>query len=153
MSTNVEEWRQAMARGMSQTPFVAGLDGVTVEGGNGFARMRLPYSEKLVGNPDTGVVHGGVITGMLDQCCGTAVGTGLPNPSAIATLDLRIDYMKPARPGADIIFEARCLKVTQDVAFARGVAYQDSPDDPIANATAAFMLTNTGGAGMPLTPA
>lgn len=104
------------------------------------ARSRLPYSQKLIGDPDTGVVHGGVITGLLDHTCGMSVMGALREPIPIATLDLRIDYMKPAVPGEEIIAEAHCLKVGHDVAFVRGSAYQKNANDPVAICTGTFML-------------
>ena len=130
-----------MMAGKGHTAFASALGGITEVLGPGRSRLRLPYSEKLIGNPDTGVVHGGVITGFLDQCCGTAVGSMLDEPRSFATLDLRIDYMKPARPGAEIVFEGQCLKVAREVAFTRGYAFHGSIDDPIAIATATFMFT------------
>ena len=104
------------------------------------AWLKVPYSENLIGNPETGVVHGGVITTLLDNAAGTAVILALEEPRSIATLDLRIDYMKPATPGRDIVGYCRCYKVTRNVAFARGVAYHDTADDPIATMVATFML-------------
>ena len=141
MSESEHLWRQGMMAGMGRTSFATALGGETEIVGPGRVRMRLPYSEKLIGNPDTGVVHGGVITGFLDQSCGMAIGSTLKEPRAFATLDLRIDYMKPARPHADIFFEGECLKIAHDVAFARARAYQDKIDDPVAIATATFMFT------------
>jgi acyl-coenzyme A thioesterase PaaI-like protein len=38
----------------------------------------------------------------------------------VATLDLRIDYLKPACPGDEIIGEAHCFRLTN---FVRGVAH------------------------------
>lgn len=110
-----------------------------VEVGDGSATMLLPYKKELVGNPETGVIFGGAITAMTDACCGAAVFTKLKNPSAIATLDLRIDYLKPATPERDIIAVATCYKATRNAAFVRCVAYHD-PDDPIAHVAATFML-------------
>lgn len=104
------------------------------------ACLRVPYAPHLVGNPDTGVVHGGVITTMLDNACGVAVQMAMTNPISIATLDLRIDYMRPATPHIDILGEAHCYKVTKSVAFVRGVAFHDDRDDPIATCHGAFML-------------
>jgi uncharacterized protein (TIGR00369 family) len=141
MSDATELWRQGMLAGTGRTGFATSLGGETVSVGAGRVLMRLPYSEKLIGNPDTGVVHGGVITGLLDQCCGMAVGSTQSDPRMFATLDLRIDYMKPARPNADLLFEGECIKVTREIAFARGRAYQDSREDPVAIATATFMFT------------
>jgi len=122
------------------TAFLVSLGGEVLELGKGRARTRLPYAPHLVGDPDTGVVHGGVITALLDQSCGIAVASALKELVPFATLDLRIDYMKPAEPHVDILVEAECLKVTHEVAFTRGIAYQGSPDQPIALSTGAFML-------------
>ncbi|HUO93955.1 MAG TPA: PaaI family thioesterase [Rhizomicrobium sp.] len=125
---------------MGGTAFILSLGGEILEIGGGKSRMRLPYAPQLVGDPDTGVVHGGVITAMLDQTCGVAVASALKEIMPFATLDLRIDYMKPAKPRTDIFVEAECLKVTHEVAFTRGIAYQTARDEPIALSTGAFML-------------
>jgi len=103
--------------------------------------FELPYDEKLVGNPDTGVLHGGAITAMLDACSGVAVFAALIEPVPIATLDLRIDYLKPAEPGKSVIGKASCYKLTRNVAFTRAVAYHDDPDDVIAHSVGTFMLS------------
>jgi uncharacterized protein (TIGR00369 family) len=107
---------------------------------DGGARMRLPYSRDLVGNPDTGVLHGGAITSLMDACCGAAVFMKLPTPVPIATLDLRIDYLRPADPGRDVNARATCFRLTRYVAFVRGVAFHDDEADPVAAAAGAFML-------------
>lgn len=106
----------------------------------GEVEMRLPWAPHLVGNPETGVLHGGVITALLDACCGAAVFQSLPEPKPIATLDLRIDYLKPARPRTEVYAFARITKVTRNVAFVRAAAHHGQVDDPIATATATFML-------------
>jgi len=102
--------------------------------------LRVPYADFLVGNPETRVVHGGVITTLLDNGGGVATMTALEELRAVATLDLRIDYMKPATPGRDIIGHCLCHKLTRQVAFVRGTAYHDTPDDPIAIAAMTFMV-------------
>jgi uncharacterized protein (TIGR00369 family) len=106
------------------------------------AVVRVPYAEHLVGDPDTGVVHGGVLTALLDNACGLAVrpSEGNGEPIAMATLDLRIDYMGPAEPRRDIYAEAVCFKRTRNIAFVRATAYQTSADDPIATCVASFMM-------------
>jgi len=141
-----------LMRSRAGTAFIQALGGEIVEASAGKVLMRLPYSNKLVGNPDTGVLHGGAITGMLDHACGMAVGTGLGviiteaqarQTTSYATLDLRIDYMKAAKPGADVWVVGECVKITRQIVFARGRAYQDSADDPIALATGTFITTET----------
>ncbi len=105
------------------------------------AVMTTPYSKDLVGDPDTGTLHGGVITALLDHCCGMAAFGGLGARHTPATLDLRIDYMRPARPGCDITAEAHCLKSHGLVAFVRATAHDGDPEDPVATAQAAFMIS------------
>lgn len=104
--------------------------------------MYVPYSDDIVGDPDTGVVHGGVITALLDSASGHAVRDGKPRGDeiSIATLDLRIDYMRPADPGQTIYARADCYKKTKNVAFVRAWAFHDDPDDPIATSVGTFML-------------
>jgi uncharacterized protein (TIGR00369 family) len=105
------------------------------------ASFELPYDARLVGNPDTGTLHGGAITALLDACSGAAVFAALPSLVPIATLDLRIDYLKPAEPGKPVIGKATCYKLTRNVAFTRGVAYQEDPGNVIAHSVGTFMLS------------
>lgn len=117
------------------------LIGLRLERGEpGQAWSSLPYHPVFVGDETTGVIHGGVVTSMLDESCGMAVQLATPAMSAIATLDLRIDYLRPAIPGQAIRAHAHCYKLTRSIAFVRATAYQDSEDDPVASATAMFML-------------
>jgi uncharacterized protein (TIGR00369 family) len=110
------------------------------------AVFELPYDAKLVGNPDTGVLHGGAITALLDACSGAAVFAALTAWQPIATLDLRIDYMRGAEVGRAIVCRAHCYKLTRNVAFTRAVAYHDDEADPIATSMGTFMIgTKAGG--------
>jgi len=112
--------------------------------GKGVASMRLEWRAELVGNPETGVLAGGPLTAMLDSCCGMSVATMLKNPMPFATLDLRIDYAKPATPGQAVIAEAECYRITSSVAFTRAFAHQGDPKNPIAAAAGTFMLGTKG---------
>lgn len=125
---------------------------------HGRGSMRMPYDSRLVGNPETRVVHGGVITALLDTLCGAVVMASVPEGTPLATLDLRIDYLHPASPGETIRASAECYKVTANVAFVRGLAYHEAIDDPIAHCAGTFMLGTgfsadaapvTGGVGAP----
>ncbi|CAM3841354.1 hypothetical protein CCOS865_03360 [Pseudomonas reidholzensis] len=99
----------------------------------------LPWSPLIVGNPQTGAVHGGALTTLLDTTCGMATLCALPQFEVCPTLDLRIDYMHPAEAGKDIYGHAQCYRVTRDVIFTRGTAYQDDPDQPICQVVGTFM--------------
>jgi uncharacterized protein (TIGR00369 family) len=112
------------------------------------AIFELPYDPKLVGNPDTGVLHGGAITALLDACSGAAVFAALTDWKPIATLDLRIDYLRVGEAGRDIVCRANCYKLTRNVAFTRAVAFHDDEDNPIATSMGTFMI-GTKPAGTP----
>ena len=115
----------------------------------GFASMRLDWREELVGNPETGVLAGGPLTAMLDGCCGMSVATMLTEPAPFATLDRRIDYVRPAAPGQAVIAEAECSRITRSVAFTRAFAHQGDAKDPVAAAAGTFMLGTKGQATRP----
>ena len=116
----------------------------------GSGSMSLDFDEKLIGNARTRVVHSGVITALLDTLCGLVVMTKVPEGTPLATLDLRIDYLRPATPDQTIRATAECYKVTANVAFVRGAAFNAGPEDTIAHCTGTFML---GGAGFSANPA
>ncbi len=106
--------------------------------------MAVPWRADLVGDPETGVIAGGVITTLLDQACGMAVSSLAVSQgrfSGLATLDLRIDYMRGAIPGREIKARAHCYKLTKAIGFVRATAFEDDESDPIATAQAAFALT------------
>lgn len=134
-----------MARHMVETVPQAsalGFQLISVETDRG--AILAPWRADLVGDPDTQVIAGGVVTALLDHCCGLAITYGSlgrdEGPVSTATLDLRIDYMRPARPQADITAEAHCYKRTRSIAFVRAQAFDTDRDDPIATAQAAFIL-------------
>ena len=114
-----------------------GLDGDRV-------RLRLPYRQDLVGDPVTGVLAGGLVTTLLDHVGGLAVWVGLKTYQPIATLDLRVDYMRAAIPGRDLIAEARCYRLTRSIGFVRAWAFEDDPADPVAAAQSAYVISAEG---------
>jgi len=106
---------------------------------------RVPYRADLIGDPETGVIAGGVITTLLDTICGTAAVAAMEHPTTVATIDLRIDYMRAAEPGRDVLAEAHCYKLGRSIAFVRAVAYEDTPENPIAQVATAFMVNSNAG--------
>jgi uncharacterized protein (TIGR00369 family) len=108
--------------------------------GAGTATIEMPYDERMVGDPETGVIHGGAVSAMMDTCCGAAVMSHPAAPGGTATIDLRIDYMRGATPGQTIVTTARCHHITRNVAFVRATAVDDDTDRPVATATGAFTV-------------
>lgn len=138
----IDQLLEFRAKPENQSPHGSflGLEIISLEPGRGV--MRIPYHEELAGNATSGVLHGGVITTVLDAVCGLSVIAALNRPATIATLDLRIDYLKPATPGAPVTGAGHCYKVTRNICFVRAQAYHDDPDDPIAHCAATFMITS-----------
>lgn len=121
-------------------PHAQALGMTLVSASGAGAEIRMPYDEKLIGDPETGVIHGGAISALMDTCAGTAV---LCHPEAgisTATLDLRIDYMRAATPGDALTARAACYHVTRSVAFVRATAHDARTDVPVASATGAFTV-------------
>ena len=101
--------------------------------------LRLPYSEQIIGNPETGVIHGGALTTLMDTTCGIATVCVLEEFEICPTIDLRLDYMRSAAPHKDVFGFAECYRVTSTIIFVRGYAYQDDPQEPIAHVVGTFM--------------
>ena len=119
-----------------------GFEIVSVERGR--CVFALQHRDEFVGNSDTGILHGGVITSLIDVASGTAVYAMVPTGTSVATLDMRIDYLKPAEPGRRILAEAEVYKMTKNVAFVRAGAYQDAATNRIAHCAASFMVGSVG---------
>lgn len=140
--------REDLAEHFISVPYAAALGVTLVSLSDTHCEMAVPYAEHLVGDPDTGVIHGGVVTALLDNAAGLAAfRKGRDHlDEAVATLDMRIDYLSSAQPGRAIIARADCYKRTHNVVFVRAYAYHDSIADPIAVCNATFMV------GTPNTP-
>ncbi|WP_424984399.1 PaaI family thioesterase [Microbulbifer sp. S227A] len=121
-------------------PHCRALGMVLTEIGDGMARIEMPYDAKLVGDPKTGVVHGGAVSAIMDTCCGAAVMSHPAAPDSTATIDLRIDYMRGATPGQKIVTTAHCYHITRNVAFVRATAVDDDAEHPVATAAGSFTV-------------
>ncbi|MFY9238261.1 MAG: PaaI family thioesterase [Roseovarius sp.] len=121
-------------------PHAQALGMVAQKMAQGRAEMSMPWSENLVGDPETGVIHGGAVSALMDTCCGAAAISHPGAKGATATIGLRIDYMRPATPGQTVRAVAECFHVTRSVAFVRATALDDDTARPVATATGTFTI-------------
>lgn len=136
---------EMISRMMQATPQAGALGFEVVEVSPERAVMRAAWKPEMVGDPATGVIAGGVVTTLIDHVSGLAVNAARQGGmGAIATLDLRIDYLRPAGERLGLTASATCYRLTRNVAFVRAEAHDGQGDTPVATAQAAFMLGTAG---------
>lgn len=138
-----QQMRERLADGFYRAvPHNRALGTAIVETGAGLAEARLNYRDAFLGDPEAGIWHTGPMISLADATCGLAVMLGLPEIESVATLDLRMDYLRPAVAEAALFARAECYHVTRRVAFVRATLHQGDSDSATAVCTAAFMRTS-----------
>ena len=112
------------------------------DSGDHWAELALPWREELVGVRESGILASGAIVSLIDTASGAAIWTRLGTFRPVVTLDLRLDYLRPALQGETVLAHCECTKITRNVAFVRGVAHGGNADRPIAHSAATFMFSN-----------
>lgn len=131
---------------VTHAPYAAALGMTYVSSSaDGRGTILLPWRADICGIDDSDILAPGAVTALIDHTCGLAIMAGFGLAASPATLDLRIDHMRPARPRMDVTCAAHCYKATRTIAFLRAEAWDISQDDPIATAQAAFMLNRREG--------
>ena len=110
--------------------------------GEDWVELSLPWREELVGIDGAGVLASGPIISLMDNATSMSVWTRSGKFVPHATLDLRVDYMRAARPGNTVIGRGECYKLTRTISFIRGVAHDGDPADPVAHVIGTFMATH-----------
>ena len=108
----------------------------------GFARLEVPFRDELVGDPMRPALHGGVLSALADAAGGGAVWTGLDDDRArVSTIDLRIDYLRPARL-VTIVAEATVVRLGNRVGVADVRLFNaDAEDVTIATGKGVYNIT------------
>ncbi|MFZ9677378.1 MAG: PaaI family thioesterase [Quisquiliibacterium sp.] len=142
MSSFIEELNRKY---IARAPHMRDIGASVTALGPSRGSMRMPARADWLGDPARGLIHPGALTVLADSACGLAVGAALGQPKPYATLDLRMDYLRPATPARDLNCDAECYRLTRSIAFVRASVWQDSEQQPVASAQATFMLSTAPG--------
>ncbi|MEX0922017.1 MAG: PaaI family thioesterase [Rhodovibrionaceae bacterium] len=135
---------QLVARVMGRVPHCEELGIVAESFAPPSLTMRLPYQDKLVFDSDSGILHGGAVTTLVDTTAGMVAMAAVKPERSVATLDLRLDYLRPGLKGCDILCTAEVYHVTKLIVFVRAQALQADDGREIASALGTFMATGGG---------
>ena len=114
------------------------IEEVSTEG----VQVRMPFNPDFCVDVDQTLLHGGILTALLDSVFGLINFVTIEGVSTMATLDLRVDYLRPARSRTDVIVRAHCFRKPRHIAFDSGSIWFDGQEDAeIARGTASFALT------------
>lgn len=140
MPIEMDSFTQLQARyGTSGHVTVLGLR--IVAHGEDWAELAFDYNPRLAMSAGNGILASGPIISLIDSASGMAIIARNRKFRPMATLDLRIDYMRAAVPGRSITARATCYRIARSVAFVRCEAHDGDPEDPIASAMASFFFT------------
>ncbi len=101
--------------------------------------LALPFKPELVGDPFSRALHSGVVTTLADMAGAMAIFARLNGRESVATLDLRLDYLRPALPDNPLYCQSECYRLTKQIAFTHSSVYQNDPEKPVAHAVATYM--------------
>ena len=122
----------------------AGWLGLTYRGhGEDWVELELPWRPDLVGETGGEVLASGPIVSLIDMASGMCIWNRRGEFAPVATLDLRVDYLRPARERAAVVGRAQCYRLTRSAAFVRGFAHDGDPDDLVASMAGVFMTIQT----------
>ncbi len=120
------------ARGFTKE---AGFHVRTME--EGFVALEVAPKEELV--QFLGFVHAGVVTGLADHAAGACYASVLPEGKACLTIELKINFMKPAK-GDMLVAEATALSRGASIGVIRSDVYAETGGEREMIATALVTL-------------
>ena len=128
------------------SPFMELIGGRMEELREGYARLSLMLEPRHT-NPH-GVMHGGVITSLMDEVLGGVIaslrGMEVMRTAPHATIEMNASFLATARPGDEIVVEGRVLRLGRTVAFGEAEARRLGDGELIAKGRFAFAIVNRG---------
>ncbi len=107
----------------SPSPFAHWLDGILEEVEFGQLSIRFTVRPDMT-NPH-GMLHGGVISGMLDDVIGTTVAT-LDKEQPFVSINLSVDFVQGARVSDEVIAKAKVIRNGRTAVYVQAELYNQS---------------------------
>jgi molybdopterin converting factor subunit 1 len=109
-----EKFRELVSRDIPAPAYADLLGARPLDAEPGHVRMEFQATEQFL-NP-MGAVQGGFLTAMLDETMGPAAISALPNGQGVPTLELKVSFIRAARPGR-LVADARVVHMGRSVVF------------------------------------
>jgi acyl-coenzyme A thioesterase PaaI-like protein len=110
-----------------------------VDHGSDWVELSIDWREELVGDQKSGVIASAAVISLLDNATSMSVWCKLGAFSPQATMDLRLDYLRPSPAGARVHGRGICYHISRNIGFVRGIAHNGDIDDPLAYASGTFI--------------
>ena len=101
--------------------------------------LRLPFQEKLIGNPELPALHGGITGALLESAAIALVILQIEAPRMPKIVNITVDYLRPGRP-QDTFAWGRITRAGRRIVSVQTLAWQSARDNPIATASARFLI-------------
>ncbi|OYW79996.1 MAG: thioesterase [Asticcacaulis sp. 32-58-5] len=113
--------------------------GVKMELAGNELTLKLPYEDRLIGNPVLPALHGGVIGAFMEMTAMAQLAfsenfTHMPKP-----INVSVQYLRSGK-AMDTFARARLNRVGRTIANVDVIAWQDNKDMPIATLQSHFLL-------------
>lgn len=130
------------SEGPPVSPFIALVGARIEESRDGYARMSLTLEHKHT-NPNS-VMHGGVVTTLLDETLAIAVaatrGLDLVREQPHTAIEMNTSFLTSAREGDELVVEGHLLKTGRTVFFGEAEARRKRDDALVAKGRVTFVV-------------
>lgn len=101
--------------------------------------LRMPFQEKLIGNPDLPALHGGITGALLESAAIALVILEVEAPRLPKIVNITVDYLRPGRP-EDTFAWGWITRSGRRIVSVQTQAWQSARANPIATASARFLI-------------
>ncbi|NPA34592.1 MAG: PaaI family thioesterase [Chlorobi bacterium] len=133
-----EELRRFLLKRIKDSNFVTHLGIDTVEYEVGRVLLKLPVKDFMV-NP-YGVLHGGVLSTLVDTAMGFSAFTTIKLPEMVAAGELNINFLRPGKGSKILYSEGKVYKRGKRLIFCEGMVWDDVSEEPIIRATSIMVV-------------